>query len=321
MAVRLVYSEKFQRVIRLDDPEDIGRPTQNLIEEALSRADKAEALELLRYLIDVEFAILRQSVLGGWLGDLVEFMLEKRGCSDLQAPLRVPATVVWEAMFQAGAGIGNKVQHAIETGKDEDAVLLLEAIREMFKLINDMVVRWVQDILAYVGDTYGEEQVAAAMRVSYDRIWIRRYEKWEELTPLEQLALSAEGMRTHFGGPTRRGEFQVVEEEHRYVMFFDPCGTGGVMRRGDPETGGKPWETTGLSKEAYPWTWGKKGVHWYCAHCNLYLEHFAAETYGYPIRPLGHNIDHKAPCKWFIYKDKSLIPRWSGEEVADHDAR
>ena len=304
MAVTLLYSGKFQSMIRLDDPEDIGKPTQNLIEEALHRSDKEEALKLLRYLVDVEFAILKQSVLGGWLSDLVEFMLEKRGCSDLDAPLRVPTTVIWDSMFQAGVRISNKVQDAIELGNDRDAIILLESIRQLFKLINDMVVRWVQDILTYVGDTYGEEKVAEAMRVSYDRIWIKRYAKWEELSPLEQLALSAEGMRAHFGGPTRRGEFQVIEEENRYVMSFDPCGTGGVMRRGDPETGEKAWDTTGVSKKAYPWTWEKKDVHWYCTHCNLYLEHFATETFGYPIRPLGHNSDHNAPCKWFIYKDR-----------------
>jgi hypothetical protein len=306
VGINLTFNEKFGRKIRMDDPEHIGVPTQNLIEQALQEGRTADALELIDYL-SVEFKILKDSVLGGWLSDLVEFLLQKRGCEDLQPVLRVPVTTTWEAMYNTGVDLQKQVIVAVKEGRNEEAVLLLESIRRIFKLVNDLVVRWVQDILTYIAERYGEEEVAKAQRVSYDRIWVHRYAKWEQLTPEEQLALSAEGMRAHFGGPTRRGEFTVVEEEDRYVMFFDPCGTGGVMRRGDPETGEGPWETSGLSKQAHNWTWNRTEVPYYCTHCNLYLEHFAAMDYGHPIRPVGFDPDPDAPTRWFIYKSKDKI--------------
>lgn len=306
MPVHLVYNGKFGRKIRMDDPDSIGIPTQNLIEKALQNGKTEDALELLQYL-GVEFKILKDSVLGGWLSDLIEFMLEKRGCEDLKTVLRVPAATIWESMYQSGIRIQMQTFAAIEAGENEKAVILLESIRQIYKLINDLVVRWVQDILTYVSGRFGEEEVKNAMRVSYDRIWVKRYADWETYTPEEQLALSAEGMRAHYGGPTRRGEFRVTDEGDRYAMFFDPCGTGGVMRRGDPETGEGPWDTAGVSRQPHHWTFQKTDVPYYCAHCTLYLEYFAAMDYGYPIRPMGFDPDHHAPCRWYIYKSKDKI--------------
>ncbi len=307
MGVNIVFNEKFGRKIRMDEPKNMGVPTQDLIEQALKEGRTSDALELLDYLSNVEFKILQESILGVWLSDLIHHVLEKRGCEDLLPIFRIPVKTTWESMFNTGLRLQKQAHSAIVEGKNTESILLLESIRHIFVLINDLVVRWVQDIFTYLADQYGEEEVVNAMRISYDRIWIHRYEKWEELTPEEQLALSSEGMRAHYGGPARRGEFTVTEESDRYVMNFNPCGTGGIMRRGDPETGGEPWETTGVTKRPYDWSWQKSGVHYYCTHCTLYLEYFPAMTFGYPIRPLGHTLDPHAPCKWFIYKGKDKI--------------
>src|SRR5215470_15797008 len=51
------------------------------------------------------------------------------------------------------------------------------------------------------------------------------------------------------------------------VGAFDLCGNGGVLRRGDPETGRKPYPITdhGVNRTPHLWTWQKTGVHWYCS--------------------------------------------------------
>jgi hypothetical protein len=89
------------------------------------------------------------------------------------------------------------------------------------------------------------------------------------------------------------GEFTVHEEPDRYVMRFDPCGTGGVLRRGDVETGGAPMETDGLTVTAADWNWNKTGVHYY-----VFLEKFPGLDWGFPVRPMDHVLNHHKPCTW-----------------------
>jgi hypothetical protein len=89
------------------------------------------------------------------------------------------------------------------------------------------------------------------------------------------------------------------------VTAFDPCGTGGVLRRGDPDTGRRPYQTDGLNQETHEWIWDDKtGVHWYCSHCAIAMEWLPGNQRGYVFRPLDHNMDHQAPCVWYVYKDE-----------------
>jgi hypothetical protein len=132
-----------------------------------------------------------------------------------------------------------------------------------------------------------------------------RYEKWDQMTPWEKVALTVEGMRGHLSGQSRKGDVMVREEEDRYVIAFDPCGTGGVLRRGDPETGRSPYATDGVNKESHEWIWeNKTGVHWYCSHCAIAMEWLPGNQRGYVFRPLDHTLDHQAPCVWYVYKDE-----------------
>ena len=51
------------------------------------------------------------------------------------------------------------------------------------------------------------------------------------------LYLSFEAMRGHLVGPDRTGDMEVDEHDDRYVISFDPCGSGGRAQRGDPIEG------------------------------------------------------------------------------------
>jgi hypothetical protein len=301
----LVYSEKFGRTIRLDPPEQLGIPTQTLIEQALDRGETASALELLAYMRQ-ETEIVNKTILEGWLSSLLEYLAARINRRDLDLVLRVPGRAVWKGIEYLAAGRYAEAEAAIRGGRVDEAKRAVEGLRKANKTLNDLVVNWVQDILTFLAKRFGEDEPERAMRPAYEQIWRERYRSWTGLTPEEQLALSAEGMRAHFGGPTRRGEFVVKDEGDRYAMYFDPCGTGGIMRRGDPETGAGPYPTDGVNTEPKPWTWGRTGVPWYNTHCSLYLETFAAEDHGYPLRPVGYNPDPHEPCVWYVYKDPKL---------------
>jgi hypothetical protein len=112
-------------------------------------------------------------------------------------------------------------------------------------------------------------------------------------------------MRAHFGGPTRQGEFKVTDEGERFRMIFAGCGTGGVLRRGDIETGEGPYLSVGTVKTPQPYSWGKTEMPWYCTHCNLYLEHWPVEESGVNRRPVIFIDDPKSnvTTEWLVYKD------------------
>lgn len=297
------FSATLGRELRQDPPRQLGVPSEDLILLALARGARPDALSLAHYLLD-EFTVTFETVLNGWLTQLLDYALARLGISETDL-LRVPRKDVWDGLFALGRRFHAEAVDKLESSDDAGAELALAHVRMTFRLLNDETVRFIQDILTALADAYGEDEPIRALRKPYDLIWRKRYGSWEQLTALERLQLSCEGMRTHFGGQKRRGEFRVVEEHDRYRMIFAPCGTGGVLRRGDPENGAAPWDTHGRNTIPKPYSWQRTDVPWYCMHCSLYLEHWPAEDYGHPLRPvLWINDPARAETtEWFVYKD------------------
>jgi len=91
----------------------------------------------------------------------------------------------------------------------------------------------------------------------------------------------------------------VTEERDRYVMKLDPCGTGGRLRR---------TRSVGATRKAYPWSWNKSGVCYYCTHCSVFQEILPIEMRGYPICVTQYADNPEDPCLHFYYKKPELIP-------------
>lgn len=300
----LKHSTTFNRLIRADPPGQLGVPTADLAMVALGRGETDRAAALGAYMVD-EFRVVFDSVLNGWLHQLIEHTLAQLNVPGLDLLLRVPRKHVWDALFAMGCAFAEDARAAIDAGDAPAADVLLDHVRRTFKTVNDETVRFIQDVFTLLGDRGGESAPVEAMRGPYEQIWRVRYASWDTLSAEEKLQLTCEGMRTHYGGPTRRGEFAIVDDGDRYRLVFAACGTGGMLRFGDPETGDGPWPTTGVNRTPEPYTWGKVGVPWYCLHCSLYMEHWAAEDHGYPIRPVLFHSDPASPVstEWLIYKD------------------
>jgi hypothetical protein len=145
---------------------------------------------------------------------------------------------------------------------------------------------------------------------------------WEE-SLYTNVYLAFEAMRGHLVGPNREGNIDFREEEDRYIFRFEPCGTGGLFFRGDEIEGSPPrfeppynWKV--LSKELGI-GWKKKGVGFYCTHCNAVMQWKPIQVFGYPVRvvesptysPEGTN----ATCEWYIYKDPTKVPEEHYERV------
>ena len=91
------------------------------------------------------------------------------------------------------------------------------------------------------------------------------------------------------------------------------------MRRGDPTMGnvsrlGDPYNFLNVS-EAYDWTWGRRGVCAYCAHCAVVNQILPIEQLGFPMRMTLYPENPGDPCHWVIYKDQTNFPPAAFEDV------
>jgi hypothetical protein len=211
-----------------------------------------------------------------------------------------------------------EIDDAIDRGDGLEAKRLVESFRLETQVVEDIMVDWVWAILSYVSDRWGEPELEPLMRESMAPWTSERYALYHQLPMEEKVALTVEGMRGHLSGKERKGDITVTEEAERYVLSFDPCGSGGRARRGDPARGVLPATERpefGHSKEAHDWTWQREGVCYYCAHCALVNEIMPIEQMGYPMRVTENPIQAGDQCRWMIYKDPARVPAEYYERV------
>jgi len=182
------------------------------------------------------------------------------------------------------------LHQAIQAGRKDAALDFLEYGLAETQEMSYQMCSFVDDTLTYLSSLGEEEEVEKALRYRYEP----RVRDWLSQAPTltEAIYLFAETVRGHFGNQT------IVEEADRYVLTYDPCGTGGAL-----------WRTknVGMTKKAYPWSWGKSGIPYYCAHCCVH-EIIATEVRGYPMYV---NLPPEKPedtCVALYYKKPELIP-------------
>jgi len=300
--LKLEYVENVGRLLRMDDIATIGVSTYTLLEELIATGRKAEAVALADY-YHRELRIMH-NILMTWAQDIIRFMVKRDTGADNTLAQTLSAAICktwWD--FEFGVAPLNTLKTAIEQGDASPAASALERLWLEFKIPHDVLVAWINELLNYLSKET-EQRVLDSILETHQSIWGDRYTTWDQMTPWEKVALTVEGMRGHLSGASRKGDVLVREEEDRFAISFDPCGTGGVLRRGDPETGRTPYQTDGFNKEAHDWTWQKTGVHWYCSHCAIAMEWLPGRQRGYLLRPLDHTLDHNAPCVWYVYKDE-----------------
>jgi hypothetical protein len=159
-----------------------------------------------------------------------------------------------------------------------------------------------------LGELWGELQRDPI--ASYDRYdtavtpWSTSFEL------LVQIAL--EGMHAHYGGPGRRGEIELIEHADRIEMRFDPCGSGGRVRRD---------ERFGVTAEPHPFAWNRTGVCHYCIHCCVLQQLSPIRRLGYPGRVIEPPTEPGMSCSWSVYRDPSLVPDSAYEAVGERPPR
>jgi hypothetical protein len=328
------FSDSLQRRVRLGTWEDQKVSTYSKILESLEKGDWDEAAALAAYFVDeaaVCWHLYRQ-----WLLDLEGF-LRDQGTSEtdlegvraqLTELIRLPDGALFDS-HEMWARFNSLIEEVIAASSAHDAVAaaarMIEA-KEVWRQTHD---RDVDSTYCYMSETaqrFGDD----AIPLMYERVLLPlfawRYEKfdidkhpWDE--GLETLMyVACEAMRGHLVGPERTGDFELEEFADKFVLRFDPCGSGGRTIRGDwlegtPARMEAPYNWR-VAEEERDWNHYTKGVCLYCAHCVILMEHMPMDRFGYPVRVVDPpvypdtNPDPavRQKCQWTMYKDPTQVP-------------
>ncbi len=211
------------------------------------------------------------------------------------------------------------VEAACEAGDADAARAALEQARACWLETHDRGCDLVYGMLDLVVRHLGERRIGplwdelmAPMYETYD-VYDTATHPWSR--SVHRLVLiAALSLRGHLSGPGRMGSVEIAEEPERWVLSFDPCGSGGRTYRDDDARGPRmlPPHDFAVTTEAHDWAWGKRGVCVYCVHCCQLNQRMPIRRFGYPTRvidpPTWPAAREGGVCRWSVYKDPALVP-------------
>ena len=230
----------------------------------------------------------------------------------LQHFARIRRTLRQDDFAQLGESTERLIIEAIDEGDKERAKALVRYVIDERKPVHDMLCDSYWDFLTRIGERNGEEAVGETLLESSRSMLIRTWKAFLKMTVEERMQLSAEVMRSHtFSAEAGGNGVTVLEDEEKYTIHMDPCGSGGRMRRGDPVAGtpsrlDAPYNY-GVTKAAHDWSWRRQGVPYYCTHCAV-NEILPMEWGGHPLWVTAFDADPAKPCAWLFYKKAEAIP-------------
>jgi hypothetical protein len=196
------------------------------------------------------------------------------------------------------------------------ALQALELARSGWRETHDRACDLVYGLLDVGARLLGEDRIGEMWDDLMEPVYPSRDRYDVRTTPwadsVEALVLdAATSLRGHLSGPGRSGEVEIEEQPDRFVLRFDPCGSGGRTLRPDADENGPPRMEPpfnfAVTTGEHDWAWNTKGVCLYCVHP--------------PVWPDGRN----RKCAWTIYKDPGLVPdeayRRVGYERPGHQHR
>lgn len=323
----LVHHPAIGAKIRAGAYPDHAASTYALAETAAREGRGKDAAELARY--TVQEALEAYELFTAWCREIPELIAARGVAADAIAADAARLASLWRgpdgAAFDGDAGwacykaLIEQFAAAAEAGGGDPQIL--EQARAVWRDTHDRlcdgVYFWVDAAARHLGEEFTGELWDVLMQPMYD--YYVRYDTdvhpWPRSFDL-LMHYALEGLRGHLSGPGRTGSIEVVEEEDRWALRFDPCGSGGRTLRDDPDTGlgprmEAPWNL-GVTTKEHDWSWGRKGICLYCVHCCQLNERMPMRRFGYPTRvvepPVWPEARKGAKCTWYIYKDPALVP-------------
>jgi hypothetical protein len=334
------YLPSIGRRVRLGSWDDQRVSTYAKIHDAIDAGDWDFGAELAAYFVDeasVCYGIYRQ-----WVPDLRAFLRENgidaQELAEIDraivAKLDLPEGDHWDAALQwhKVRTQGEELLKAMHLHEADRAHEQLVELKETWRRCHDRDVDHTYGLMSAIVERLGEESIGRMWDRVILPLFIWRYEKFDIdksqwADALDTLMLVAcEAMRGHLVGPERTGDFELIETDDRYILRFDPCGSGGRTVRGDviegtPPRMEAPYNWT-VSAEPHPWNHFQTGVCHYCTHCIRLMEELPMDRFGYPVRvvdPPRYGVPdadgQPVKCQWQMFKDPTNVPAEYYERV------
>jgi len=332
--VQIEYSPMLGRRVRKGPWQDQVISTYRKIQEAVAERRWDDAAKLANYFADEARVIF--GIYPSWFADLGEFLREEGMTAaelaeverDTAEKTRLPDGALFDRNLHWDRFV-NSVDAFVALAhreQGEEALRQLEDFKETWRQTHDRDVDRAYGLMDTVKARFGEARIGAMWDKVLLPLFAWRYEKfdiskhsWDDA--LESLMLVAiEAMRGHLVGPERTGDMELIELEDRYLLRFDPCGSGQRTVRGDwientPARMEPPYNWT-VSEEPHPWNHFEKGVCHYCTHCIHLMEEMPIDRFGYPLRvidpPKYPDTDRdpaaRQKCQWTMFKDPTKVP-------------
>lgn len=194
------------------------------------------------------------------------------------------------SLAELGKTAWMSAEEAIRAGNVAEALKYVKEAQGESEKNNDTMTSFVEQVLTHLAGIR-EEEVEKIIRSRYYQPVVDFIASTH--TVEESLRKCIQSQRRH------QAQFALAEEQDRYVVRYDPCGTGARLRRA---------RNVGVTKKAYPWSWGKAGIPYYCSHCCIHFEILPIELQGYPVRITLMGERPEDPCVHLFYKKPELIP-------------
>lgn len=325
----LIHHEAIGYKIRRGSYLEQAASTYTLAETAVREGRFDDATALGRYTI--REAVEAHELYRDWIVEIRAFMTERNVPKDridaqerrirdlikIEGRVEFDPETGWASYNSAIAAFAA----ACAAGRSKEALLFLESARGIWRDTHDRKCDWVYALIDIAARELGEgcvgelwDVLMAPMYAYYARYDVDNNPWSRSFDLLMHYAL--EGLRGHLSGPGRLGTVEVIEEEDRWALRFDPCGSGGRTYRDDPDTGLPPRMEEpyrfGVTTEEHDWAWNKKGICLYCVHCCALNERMPMRSFGYPTRvvdpPTWPDARSGGKCTWYVYKDPRLVP-------------
>jgi len=327
----LTFSELLGRRIRSGDWVEQKVSTFGEVGRAIDDARWSDAAELANYFVDearVCWNLYRQ-----WTIELQDFLLT-RGVSrdELEAvrtsiaeATRMPDGSLFDPEKE-WASFQEQIEGVAEASARQEGPAahdLMNRAKETWRRTHDRDVDTIYGYSSEVSTRLGEEVILEMWQTilqpwfddRYKRFDVDSFEWSESLDVL--MYVTFEAMRGHLVGPERTGDIGFEEFDDRFVVSFDPCGSGGRTVQGDEIEGTGPrmeapynWK---VSEEPHDWNHYTPGVCLYCAHCIVLTEQMPMDHFGYPVRVVDPPLytpgqTERQQCRWTMYKDPTAVP-------------
>jgi hypothetical protein len=307
----IVHSDLLGHEVRSDAWLDQGRSTYQKAYDAMSSGDFDTAIDLGR--LTVQEATEAYELFSAWLIEIPRIVTAHGVDTDVVvAQLDVLSREVGAVDLDAGwteyTELIDRFIEACSRGELEAASDLLERARLVWERHHDPACDMIAALFGFAAARLGEAFIGELWDVLLSDMYERsaRVYAADELPwgrAVERLLLDIfEATRGHLSGPARDGEFMIDEEPDRWVVRFQPCGSGGRAMQSVPPA-------RAVTADEHDWAWNTRGVCLYCAHCCQLQQRAPIDRLGFPLRVIDPPVrGRRAVCTWSIYKDRHAIP-------------